>query len=329
MEEILIEQKTNSYIPCGSLASSNSTIKKMWESLEAIYPGNWDMQNELDDELLNHYIVYIKFPEIEISNKKDNKHIIKDLYVRIKYIIVDSHVKLLGLDGYRGKMTFEEHSSGYSHSHLPSSSTDNFQPFCLGTSEMADLKADWATREDNFDQILFELFLYQLDAYVRWESLDGGPYKRMAEIRVSNSSHISRSEMQLAFRKVIVDKIEIPCKWDNNSLRFIFENNTVIDILTANEIGPMTYTTPSGIEVPPNSSAKVMLGLIKTLNDNYQNIFKLKFRGKNIIKIINNDGLKAEDDNNLIMRTKSRVAEYVTRVLTNRINLYFIKNYGK
>jgi hypothetical protein len=135
--------------------------------------------------------------------------------------------------------------------------------------------------------------------------------------------------MQLAFRKVIVDKIEIPCKWDNNSLRFIFENNTVIDILTANEIGPMTYTTPSGIEVPPNSSAKVMLGLIKTLNDNYQNIFKLKFRGKNIIKIINNDGLKAEDDNNLIMRTKSRVAEYVTRVLTNRINLYFIKNYGK
>ena len=110
----------------------------------------------------------------------------------------------------------------------------------------------------------------------------------MAEIRVSNSSHISRSEMQLAFRKVIVDKIEIPCKWDNNSLRFIFENNTVIDILTANEIGPMTYTTPSGIEVPPNSSAKVMLGLIKTLNDNYQNIFKLKFRGKNIIKIIPN-----------------------------------------
>lgn len=327
MEEILIEQKIDSYIP--SIASSNPIIKKMWESLEAIYPGNWDMQNGRRDDGLNRYIVYIKFPEIEISNKNDNKHIIKDLYVKIEYKINDSNVKLTELQGYRGKMTYEEHSTKYSHSHLPSSGLDSFVPFCLGSSEMADLKNDWAITEDDFDQILFELFLYQLDAYVRWESLDGGPYLRMTEIRIQNSARVSREEMTSAFGKVISDKIKIPCKWDNSSLRFVFEDDIIIDILTTNEIGPMTYTTPSGIEVPPDSSARVMLSNIKSLNDNYQTNSKLMFRGEIVIKIINNDGLKVEDDDNLIMRTKTAIAEYVNKVLTNRMNLYFIKNYGK
>lgn len=327
MEEILIEQKIDSYIP--SIASSNPIIKKMWESLEAIYSGNWDMQNDLRSELLNHYIVYIKFPEIEISNKNDNKHIIKDLYVKIGYKINGSNVKLTELQGYRGKMTYEEHSSKYSHSHLPSSGLNSFAPFCLGSSEMADLKNDWVITEDDFDQILFELFLYQLDAYVRWESLDGGPYFRMTEIRIQNSARVSKEEMVSAFRKVISDKIKIPCKWDNSSLRFVFENDIIINILTTNEIGPMTYTTPSGIEVPPDSSARVMLNNIKSLNDDYQTNSKLMFRGEKVIKIINNDGLKVEDDDNLIMRTKAGIAEYVNKVLTNRMNLYFIKNYGK
>ncbi len=327
MEEILIEQKIDSYIP--SIASNNPIIKKMWESLEAIYPGNWDMQNELRSDLLNHYIVYIKFPEIEISNKNDNKHIIKDLYVKIGYKINGSNVKLTELQGYRGKMTYEEHSTKYSHSHLPSSGLDSFVPFCLGSSEMADLKNDWVIMENDFDQILFELFLYQLDAYVRWESLDGGPYHRMTEIRIQNSARVSKEEMVSAFKKVISNKIKIPCKWDNSSLRFVFENDIIIDILTTNEIGPMTYTTPSGIEVPPDSSARVMLHNIKSLNDDYQTNSKLMFRGEKVIRIINNDGLKVEDDDNLIMRTKTAIAEYVNKVLTNRMNLYFIKNYGK
>ena len=91
----------------------------------------------------------------------------------------------------------------------------------------------------------------------------------------------------------------------------------------------MTYTTPSGIEVPPDSSARVMLNNIKSLNDDYQTKSKLMFRGEKVIKIINNEGLKVEDDDNLIMRTKTAIVEYVNKVLTNRMNLYFIKNYGK
>lgn len=133
--------------------------------------------------------VYIHFPEIEITNSQDGKHIIRDLYVNINVTI---YLDLLGskedgmgeirLFGRRRTHTLKEIESHYVHSHLPSGS-HYWADFCTGYSAFRSL----------MDEVMFSLseeawtsLILSIPNYIKWESLEGGPHIPMSSISYKN-----------------------------------------------------------------------------------------------------------------------------------------------
>ena len=126
--------------------------------------------------------VYIWFPKETISNSKGQKHTIYDLYIKVKF--VDS--RFVDMRTIRTSFTLAELHSGYSHSHSPAEpcvhtgasicTYTGERSCCLGTGPLSQLLGQ--TVDSN---VLMSLCIY-IEKWVRWESLEGGPYIRMEKI---------------------------------------------------------------------------------------------------------------------------------------------------
>ncbi len=170
--------------------------------------------------------VIVKFPELVISNSEERTHRIRDLYfsfilesalvfTNISYIdedsvsditydartgdsqlysIPDCHLTYVlrrykiknTLYGARETVTTVEFNNGYAHSHIPGRSRETFTSWatcCLGHGEIGQT---FVILMNEFSPELFQLFLLQLDAYARWESIEGGPHNRMSNIQAGD-----------------------------------------------------------------------------------------------------------------------------------------------
>ena len=125
----------------------------------------------------------IHFPKFEITNENGNSHTITDLYVRISYRYYKSAMVPLefSLSGCRMTGTSAEVESDYCHSHL-NCKFGVFAFFCLGVSEFSNIIIELRKNPCKSQWIL--LFLALIN-YVVWESLEGGPYRKMENIRSS------------------------------------------------------------------------------------------------------------------------------------------------
>jgi len=141
-------------------------IKKV---LEISHPNNYEFQ-ESKKQIIIHY------PEVIISNDEGIKHKMKDLYV---FIMLKHNYLVQGLQGLRGSINYFEYKADYAHSHL---SGINKTKFCLGGTELAELVAELSD-PDSFDEESFETLIYQLDSLVKWESISGGPYRKLKNLQ--------------------------------------------------------------------------------------------------------------------------------------------------
>lgn len=150
-----------------------------------------DLQEVMYKEDMNpnniSYVIVIKFPEIAITNEKEHKHLIKDLFMRVivSNISPESINKSqISIRGTRTTYTMSEYHSNYSHSHLNTTAKGGWADFCLGNSRfgiiMSNLKQS-LSEEDWY------MFFYSIAPYLAWESLDGGPYSYMSEIKLSKT----------------------------------------------------------------------------------------------------------------------------------------------
>lgn len=130
--------------------------------------------------------LYIQFPEIVISNTRKETHVIKDLIVQIEF--TSSLNRLVNIRGTRVTRTVEEQNTGYSHSHLTSyKNMARFSAFCLGHSPLATIVNTITADDLNTDN--FEMLCTILDRYVRHESIEGGPYLYIRDIKNVRSTH--------------------------------------------------------------------------------------------------------------------------------------------
>jgi hypothetical protein len=162
------------------MSSETNWISKVKEIVEIVYPGNWDFQ-ENEESLF--YTLMIFFPEITITNSVDASHVIKEFYVKLKFKKSDG--VLYDFGGTRTLLTQAEVQSNYPHSHCGSAaSKGGWGGFCLGSgpikSQVSILKLKGVSAEN---YLVFEMFLIGLQAYLEWESLEGGPYQYMSDIR--------------------------------------------------------------------------------------------------------------------------------------------------
>ncbi len=175
-------------------------IDSMITVLNRVHGNKWDFhfdQVHVDNVFRGFYIhIVIHYPGITILNSEDREHFIKDLLVTflIKNNDYDSYVPYQ-LSGTRATMSYEEWFNGYRHSHLisnkPSSFNDvyNVGPFCLGEGDLNETLTTMWDSEYEYQDEIFEAFLYAIDSVVEWESLEGTPHIKMETVRIGEASN--------------------------------------------------------------------------------------------------------------------------------------------
>jgi hypothetical protein len=165
-------------------------MKRVRMRKEILEPVAQIVKRAYTEELTDIYIegdnvvFIILFPVVELTNSERKKHIITDLYVKGS-VTKDGVISGTPL-GTRGTYNFAEQTSNYTHSHLPTESHKGWGTFCLGDSNLvtliSDIRRTGVYKDRNYFLRRFEAIIFQLEAYVAWESLEGGPHILMTDI---------------------------------------------------------------------------------------------------------------------------------------------------
>jgi len=322
--------------------TDQSIIPQVKEALEAIYPGNWDIQEHLDDLSDNPYFTYeiiILFPEVTITNgQRGVSYTIKDLYVKLEYD--EDFVLKNSMQGRRGSLSITDYISNYRHSHLPSSSSGGWQRFCLGASELSAITTDLSSPRDiqgDFSIIQFELHMYQIDAYVRWESLGGGPHYRIRNISIPGETrHIGPIQTKRIFQKILEEINNFPVKFDNIEKRFVIdflelENFLTKRILDFNLTDDTICKKAGDSYIYSNSNDISMLRnkIIKANEKLEEQGVLYTFKGEKKRVVVEELDISKNAEKNLEDVIHPDITNYVLEKLETFINYHFIKNYGK
>lgn len=322
--------------------TDQSIIPQVKEALEAIYPGNWDIQEHLDDLSENPsftYEIIILFPEVTLTNgQKGVSYKIKDLYVKLEYD--EDFVLKNSMQGRRGSLSITDYISNYRHSHLPGSSSGVWQRFCLGASELSAITTELSSPRDiqgDFSIIQFELHMYQIDAYVRWESLGGGPHYRIRNISIPGETrHIHKAVVNSIFQKIIEKINNFPVKFDNTEKRFVIDFLELEDFLTKRildfNLTDDTMCKKAGDSYIYSNSydLRMLRNRIIEANEELEVQGVLyTFKGEKKRVVVEELDISENAEKNLEDVIHPDITNYVLEKLETFINYHFIKNYGK
>lgn len=153
----------------GSEKSNETFLKRCLRGVEGA-----DYRHHTAYEVIMHY------PELTVSNTHGRSQKIADFFIKLQLNPYLSSSVGGMFHGMRTSFTFAEFSSEYNFSHLQGSPHSfSWSHFCLGHTHFSTLCSTLAIE---FNADFFGLFCYQLEQYLSWESLEGGPYKRLENI---------------------------------------------------------------------------------------------------------------------------------------------------
>lgn len=127
--------------------------------------------------------VLIKFNEITLKNENNKTHTIYDTFVRVNLLpheIIDCF-KLV-----RASVTKSEYRQNYSHSHA-NGGIFKFCVCCLGTGPINETITRLKSRFVDSKKYLIDIFCFELDNYLKVESLTGVPYHKLEELSNAES----------------------------------------------------------------------------------------------------------------------------------------------
>lgn len=202
-----------------------SQLRDFVRELNDIYPDSWDIESAYDPEtgqvVLTGFVVH--FPKIRLVNAQGGSHILRDVYAKLpislprtegKFFI---HSLMLG----RSTQTEEEVRVGYFHSHVSEGNFTRsaeyklgvgaplayfYRPMCLGDSSQGILRSiSMYNNTSTPSQSTIRELLLGIRSTVRYESLEGGPYKRIADCFNQRSNQGNLRDYKLVKPRVSVN----------------------------------------------------------------------------------------------------------------------------
>ena len=133
--------------------------------------------------------VIVRFPRVTVTNEHNNSIDITELYAKVS--IDCNFCEPIVLKMMRTEYSLEQWASGYSHSHISGLCADSgdWKRPCLGSGPLVDTRDKVTISNITIDERLeyLGLFCYELDKYVRVESIEGIPYNRLESVGLGDS----------------------------------------------------------------------------------------------------------------------------------------------
>lgn len=201
---------------------------------------------ELFSYLGNSFHILVHFPHTIIENENGGRVEANHLWAKVPLLLQSSvteprdpsQLECLFQSTFqltRSEYTISHLRADYMHSHCPGvpwSSDAVWMKCCLGTGPIKNTIASLCTA---YDEDLWNLFCFELAAYVKTESLAGGPYRKLNTISSSQVQirykdtlnkliHCTRydmnertSRMMADFTEYFIDNYELPITVQNNT----------------------------------------------------------------------------------------------------------------
>jgi len=176
-------------------------LQKIKGVLDEVHPNEWEVVKYKNLESLKdiepykrnitkskNFNVLIHYPEVIITNSKGYTHKIKDLFVVLMFYAG----RLEDIKGFRTTFSSKEFVSGYMHSHLPVGDIHRVNSFCKGSSEFNDIVIKFKNHE--VTELTFKHLLFSINSFIKWESLEGGPYIKIVGILYQNVNEDEEDE---------------------------------------------------------------------------------------------------------------------------------------
>jgi hypothetical protein len=215
-----------------SLKNDYNRLIEIVRAAEEIY-GEDKVDLKLDNKEIISLIVH--YPEIDVEDEHGNKETIFNSYIcyPFKLDVINEVLRLRNsIKMFSSHGTFEQAGAGYIHSHAGTKNLEYFfsrRDLCLGATDLRclvdELKDTSSLNE--VEVVTFEALFYQVDELLVWESEDGGPYIKLAELgeNLSGYKYLSTSDyldeddltnfLQQAFKNI--DMLEEPYNFGNNA----------------------------------------------------------------------------------------------------------------
>jgi hypothetical protein len=302
---------------------------------------------------LNAFIL-VRFPKVTITNEYDQSIDIWELYAKVKVNALGRLVGAFTLN--RAEYDVPQMNSNYMHSHVSDIPTYDFKEFqnpCLGEGPIRDTIL--TLRTEDFDELRWQLFCFELSKYVQVESIDGGPYHRMErvgskELRVGESTwNLSLTEGNLlhfnAFNNARVKEF-VTWLISRNKLKFDFNgyhygiSTTFIEwvVFISNEFiewynmkfaaGEVSETYADLLRQNLLRRGIIESGTLKYDNSttpeayaNYEGAYVCTFKGEDVRIHIKWEEVR--EDNNLSSFINVVVAEWLYRTILQVINFEY------
>lgn len=133
--------------------------------------------------------VIVRFPRVTVTNEHNNSIDITELYAKVS--IDCNFCEPIVLKMMRTEYSLEQWISGYSHSHISGLCRNNedWRNPCLGSGPLVATRNKVTIPDITIDERLeyLGLFCYELDKYVRVESIEGIPYNRLESVGLGDS----------------------------------------------------------------------------------------------------------------------------------------------
>lgn len=182
--------------------------------------------------------ILVWWPELVVSNEFDQSCTIKDLYAKI--CIHDNGSLIGSFTLNRTSYNYDQWKTGYCHSHVMriyhnnSDYVKEWKDPCLGSGP---IRQTISNLNLEFDEDVWRLFIFELDQYVRHESVEGVPYIRLETIgtdmynnipywniptaKITRPSYAGRNDIIICdIIKVLIERIV-----ENSLFRFNYINN--------------------------------------------------------------------------------------------------------
>lgn len=312
--------KLSNYISNVKLLKNKNIIDDFKKILD-IHFSNEDYDIISENDVIK---ILIKYNDITIENSLGNSHYIKSLFVKLSY---NTSTKKLDnkIEGYRGELSVKELCNNYLHSHL-STHNRNFGTFCLGSSEIGILLSD-LSKEFNFDK--FDLFLYSLHEYVKWESLEGGPYTKIENLSYRDSSNVIEEAPKHVVEQIIRNINTYENSLNTFDFEFNFQKNKIEIVNNDKLIKLITKYTPSTFMCIIDENGRALKissknQLIENAISKLSNYDKFSFKNEKYPKMYEEEFLNNLDENNL--KPHPKLISDIVGQLENNVNTYFLNN---
>jgi hypothetical protein len=245
------------------------------------------------------YYSYILIDEETVNSSNGySSTVIRDFVFRLKFSYDNSEKTyvLSGISGQIFKATRRQAEFGYAHSHVTSSGTREWGGCCFGGA--TDLAKTRGKLMAAMEPIKFQLFLYQLKDFLKYESLKGGPYRRISLMHSNtrNNGSIPHTELENVeshigtFKKDVIEKNgTIICKFDRDDLSRKILNTGQIPIKYIGKMVDGDFITVGGVASNgDNMLPNYLTASGLNVSDDHCSI--------NLKKVIHNEEVRDESD---------------------------------